>query len=138
MQHGEHLAKEFPGYMLPHEASRTGESDVLRTFSSEWLNYDWDGQTYWNLTPDAWFRCMRFMLDLERKPVCGNRAPEVGIGVGGVADYMARQEGCELIGIDLGYAVDVAFKHFGHNPFLHIVQASVCAAVSSRNLRFCL
>jgi SAM-dependent methyltransferase len=66
-------------------------------------------------------------LDVDRNPVQGKLALEVGIGIGGVADYMARQAGCELVGIDLGYAVDVAFKHFGDNPFLHIVQASVFA-----------
>jgi SAM-dependent methyltransferase len=52
---------------------------------------------------------------------------EAGIGIGGVADYVCREEKCELIGLDLGYAVDSAYRHFGKNPFLHLVQASVFA-----------
>ena len=67
---------------------------------------------------------MRFALGVDQRPVDGKLALEVGMGIGGVADYMARREGCETVGIDLGYAVDVGFRHFGENPFLHIVQAS--------------
>lgn len=126
-QYGEQIRGKLPGFELPNEAPRPGEADVLRTFSSEWVNFDWDGSAYWGQTPEGWFHCMRYMLDLERHPVKGKLVCEVGIGVGGVADYMAREEGCELIGMDLGYAVDVAFKHFGRNPFLHIVQASAFA-----------
>jgi len=118
------VRRDFPGYSLPNEPGMPGEADVLRTFSSEWLNYDWTGQSYWNLAPDAWFRCMRFVLGLDRRPVQDKLTLEVGIGIGGVADYMAREEGCEIVGVDLGYAVDAACAHFGKNPFLHIVQAS--------------
>lgn len=124
---GDRLARELPGFALPHEAANPGEKDTLRTFSSEWVNYGWDGNSYWNLTPDAWFRCMRFMLDFEHKPVAGKLVLEVGIGIGGVADHFSRTEGCELVGVDLGYAVDSAYSHFGGNPFLHIVQASALA-----------
>jgi len=125
--HADRLRREFPEYSLPKHPSQPGEQDVLRTFSSEWVNYDWDGQSYWNLTPDAWFRCMRFILSLDRWPVQDKLVLEVGIGIGGVSDYMARQEGCEIVGVDLGYAVDAAYRHFGKNPFFHIVQASAFA-----------
>lgn len=123
-QFSDRIARELPGFTLPSERAIPGEEDVLRTFSSEWVNYDWDGKKYWNLEPDAWYQCMRFALGIAERPVDGKLVLEVGIGIGGVADYMARQEGCETVGIDLGYAVDVGFKHFGENPFLHIVQAS--------------
>ncbi len=126
-KHGKQLARELPGYSMPHEQANPGEKDTLRTFSSEWVNYDWDGQSYWNLTPERWYECMRFMLDFEHKPVTQKLVLEVGIGIGGVADHHARSEGCELVGIDLGYAVDSAQNHFGQNPFLHIVQASALA-----------
>jgi uncharacterized protein YbaR (Trm112 family)/SAM-dependent methyltransferase len=126
-RHSSRVRSEFPGYEFPDEPSMPGEKDVLRSFSTEWVSYDWDAQSYWNLTPEAWFRCMRFVLQLDRFPVDGKRVLEVGIGIGGVADYMARQEQCEVTGVDLGYAVDAAYKHFGTNPFLHIVQASAFA-----------
>ena len=49
----------------------------------------------------------------------------MGIGIGGTADYISRSEECEIVGIDLGYAVDAAYRNFGQNPLFHIVQASV-------------
>jgi len=104
-----------------------GEEDVLRTFSREWLDYRWDGQSYWNMTPTHTFRCMDVMLDLEARPVRGGRVLEVGIGIGGIADHVARSQECELVGVDLSYAVDAAQRHFGDNPFLHVVQASAFA-----------
>jgi uncharacterized protein YbaR (Trm112 family)/SAM-dependent methyltransferase len=127
LRHAERLAREFPRLQLPARPSMPGEQDVLRTFSTEWVRYQWDDRSYWNLTPEAWFRSLRFMLDLERQPIRGKTVLEVGIGVGGVADYNARVEGAEVVGMDLGYAVDAAFRQFGRNPGLHIVQASLFA-----------
>ncbi len=126
-RHAERLRRELGSYSIPNESAVPGEQEVLRTFSNEWVNYDWDGQSYWSLTPEAWFRCMRFVLGIERWPVRDKLALEIGIGIGGVADYMARQEGCEMVGVDLGYAVDAGYRHFGQNPFLHIAQASAFA-----------
>jgi uncharacterized protein YbaR (Trm112 family) len=125
--HAARLRNEFAGYEFANEPSMPGESDVLRSFSSEWVNYDWDAESYWNLTPEAWFRAMRFVLELDRFPVRDKLVVEIGMGIGGVADYLARAEGSETIGVDLGYAVDAGYKHFGRNPFLHIVQASAFA-----------
>ncbi len=126
-QFGTRLAGEFPGFGLPNEEPTPGEADVLRTFSTEWVNYDWDGESYWNLKADAWFRAMRFALELDEHPLKGKLVLEAGIGIGGVADYVCRQEDCEQVGLDLGYAVDAAYHHFGKNRFLHLVQASVFA-----------
>jgi SAM-dependent methyltransferase len=132
--YGKRLASELPDCKLPHETPMPGEESVLRTFSSEWLNYDWDGQAYWAFRPDIVFKSMNFMLDLARRPVNDKLVLEVGIGIGGIADYMAREEGCELVGIDLSYAVDSAYRHFGRQPFLHIVQASAFAPPFRHNI----
>jgi uncharacterized protein YbaR (Trm112 family)/SAM-dependent methyltransferase len=123
-KHADRLASELNGFALPHEAPAEGEETVLRTFSSEWVNYDWNEATYWHTSPDVTYKTMSFALDLERHPVRDKLVLEVGIGIGGTADYMARQEQCELVGVDLSYAVDPAHRHFGRNPFLHVVQAS--------------
>ncbi len=123
----ERLSKECPDYSLPNEKPAIGEADVLRSFSNEWVDYDWDGESYWNLTPNEMFRCMNFMLDLDNKPVQHKRVLELGIGIGGIADYVSRSQECELVGVDLGYSVDAANKHFSENKFLHIVQASAFA-----------
>ncbi|HYC33204.1 MAG TPA: methyltransferase domain-containing protein [Gemmatimonadales bacterium] len=124
---GERLRRELPGVSLPAERPMPGEEDVLRTFSREWLDYEWDGRSYWNMTPEHTYRCMDFMLDLADRPARGGRVLEVGIGVGGIADHVARSQECELVGVDLSYAVDAARRHFGRNPFLHVVQASAFA-----------
>jgi uncharacterized protein YbaR (Trm112 family)/SAM-dependent methyltransferase len=126
-EHAERLARELPGFTIPHETGMPGEETVLRTFSSEWVNYDWDKQSYWSVRPDVIYKSMNFLLDLTRRAVSDKLVLEVGIGIGGIADYMAREEECELVGIDLSYAVDSAYKHFGGDAFLHIVQASAFA-----------
>lgn len=126
-KYAERIRNELPAFAMPDEMSSQGESTVLRTFSSEWVNYDWNEESYWALTADAVYECMRFMLDLACKPVKDKLVLEVGIGVGGIADYMVRKEKCELVGIDLSYAVDPAYTHFGKNPFFHIAQASAFA-----------
>lgn len=123
-QHAERINRDLPGYTLPQEIAMPGEETVLRTFSSEWVNYDWDEQHYWGLSAEGIYKCMNYMLDLARRPVKGKLVLEVGIGIGGIADYMASREECELVGIDLSYAVDPAYRNFGRNAFLHIVQAS--------------
>jgi SAM-dependent methyltransferase/uncharacterized protein YbaR (Trm112 family) len=124
---GDRVRRELPGYTWPSERPVTGEEDVLRTFSREWLDYEWDNRSYWNLSPEQTFRCMDFMLDLAARPVRHQRVLEVGIGIGGIADHVSRSQVAEVVGIDLSYAVDAARRHFGGNPFLHIVQASVFA-----------
>src|SRR5581483_1417250 len=126
-QHRARLARELPGFTTPDLSPMPGEHSVLRTFSSEWVNYDWDEKTYWNLTPDALNKSMHHMLDLARYPAKDRLVLEVGIGIGGIGNYMASSEECELFGVDLSYAVDAAYKHFGNNVFFHIVQASAFA-----------
>jgi uncharacterized protein YbaR (Trm112 family) len=122
--HAERLARELPGFALPNEAPPPGEEDVLRSFSREWVSYEWNPRAYWNLSSDDMHRTMRFLLDLDRRPVRRSLIAEIGIGIGGTADYVSRTEESELVGVDLGYAVDAAQQNFGQNPLLHIVQAS--------------
>lgn len=126
-QHRQLLATELPEYRLPDGEGVPGEEDVLRSFSAEWLGYEWDGRSYWNLRPEEWFRCMRWTLGLDDHPVHGGRLLEVGIGVGATADHLSRTEGAEVVGVDLSHAVDAAANAFGDNPFLHVVQASAFA-----------
>lgn len=121
------ITQELAGFTTPHQAVMTGEETVLRTFSSEWVNFGWDGKSYWGIEPDVIYKSMRWLLKLEENPIKNKTVLEVGIGVGGIADYMARKEGCELVGMDLSYAVDSAYKYFGKNRFLHIIQASAFA-----------
>ena len=124
-RHSDRLRGKFPGFSLPHDAPMPGEADVLRSFSAEWTDYDWDGKAYWGLSPSHMYRVMDFMLDLRERPLPGKTVLEVGIGVGGIANHIASTHDCELVGLDLSYAVEPAYRHFGSsNPFLHVVQGS--------------
>jgi uncharacterized protein YbaR (Trm112 family)/SAM-dependent methyltransferase len=123
-QHAQRIARELPGLSTPQESGMPDEQTVLRTFSSEWVNHGWDEQSYWGVRPAALYESMKYLLDLPNRSVKEKLVLEVGIGVGGIADYMTREQECELVGVDLSYAVDPAYMHFGANVFLHIVQAS--------------
>jgi len=121
------LTTRLEGFVLPQQIPPPGEQDVLRNFSTEWTGYKWTGASYWSFTPDTVLRCTRYELGLSRHDLQHRLVLEVGIGIGGTADALSRAESCELVGIDLGYAVDQARHYFGQNPRLHLVQASVFA-----------
>lgn len=121
------IEERLTSFSLPSLAPPPGEEDVLRNFSTEWTQYKWSGESYWSATPARVLDWMRFSLGTTRHPLHGKLALEVGIGIGGIADGLSREEDCEIIGVDLSYAVDQAKTYFGANPRLHIVQASVFA-----------
>jgi uncharacterized protein YbaR (Trm112 family)/SAM-dependent methyltransferase len=116
------------GFHLPSANPPPGEERVLRNFSKEWTDYKWNGASYWNTTPETTLQCMRYSLGIPRHSLKHKLVLEVGIGIGGTADALSRAEDCELVGMDLGHAVDQARRYFGQNPRLHIVQCSVFAA----------
>ena len=87
----------------------------------------WTGESYWNVTAEQMLECKRYELGVSPGDLKEKLLLEVGIGIGGTADALSRAEDCEVVGMDLGYAVDQARRYFGDNPRLHIVQASVFA-----------
>jgi len=121
------IDQNLAGFHLPRAEPPPGEERVLRSFSKEWQDYKWTGTSYWETTPETTLRCMRYSLGIPRHSLKHNLVLEVGIGIGGTANALCRAEDCELVGIDLGYAVDQARRYFGQNPRFHIVQASVFA-----------
>jgi SAM-dependent methyltransferase/uncharacterized protein YbaR (Trm112 family) len=118
------IASELNLYDTPALAAPVGEHSVIASFSREWLEYDWNPEKYWKINSDVMDAVMRFMLDLENRSLKNRSVLEVGIGIGGIANSIAKKEECELVGVDLGYAVDGAYKNFHDNIFFHIVQAS--------------
>lgn len=121
------VAQHLSGFNLPSRQAPPGEEEVLRNFSTEWTEYKWSGQSYWSASPTMVLDWMRFALGTRQRPLQSKLALEVGIGIGGIADGLSKTENCEIVGIDLSYAVDQASRYFGKNPRLHIVQASVFA-----------
>jgi len=126
-QHREWIRSQLASFVLPNLGAPPGEEAVLRSFSREWQGYKWSGQSYWNTTPEHMLRCMRYVLGLDRHSLFHKLVLDVGMGIGGIADSLSRQESCEVVGMDLGYAVDQAYRYFGQNPCLHIVQGSLFA-----------
>jgi uncharacterized protein YbaR (Trm112 family)/SAM-dependent methyltransferase len=118
------IAADLKTYSTPALEAPVGEHSVISSFSREWLEYDWNPEKYWKINSDVMDAVMRFMLDLENRSLKNRSVLEVGIGIGGIANSIARNEDCELVGVDLGYAVDGAYKNFHDNLFFHIVQAS--------------
>jgi uncharacterized protein YbaR (Trm112 family) len=121
------IAANLAGFTLPDREPPLGERQILKNFSTEWLGYEWTGRSYWNLTAEQMLKCKRYELGVAPGELRGKLLLEVGIGIGGTADALSRADDCEVVGMDLGYAVDQAQRYFGNNPRLHIVQASVFA-----------
>jgi SAM-dependent methyltransferase/uncharacterized protein YbaR (Trm112 family) len=112
------------GCQFPSDSSVPGERNVLASFSNEWTDYGYNEEVYWGQTTEVYNGSLYQTLNNEAQELTDKLVLEVGIGSGGSANFMSKKFNCNLIGVDLGYSVDVAYKNFGSNPFLHIVQAS--------------
>jgi len=113
-------------FSLPTKQAYPGETDIFASFSREWVDYDWDGKSYWGQEAEITIKSMHHLLQLDAFPVRGKKVLEVGIGAGATANSIADEHGAEVFGLDLSMAVDVAFRHFSRrNPFFHVVQGSL-------------
>lgn len=134
IKYSEQIAKDLNGLVTPNLIPPKGELSVIKSFSKEWLEYDWNPDKYWKISSEMMFMSMKCMLDIENKPIKNKAVLEVGIGIGGIANYFSKEEKSELVGIDLGYAVDAAYRNFKGNIFLHIIQASAFRLPLKENL----
>src|SRR5438874_2051138 len=124
-EHAAWIRKELPDYRLPAAAAPPGELDILRTFSREWSDYGWNEEAYWATNPQNLLASMRYALGTHRRALAGKVVLDVGMGVGGIASLLATSDGCEIVGMDLSYAVDQAGAAFRTNKSLYIVQGSL-------------
>jgi ubiquinone/menaquinone biosynthesis C-methylase UbiE/uncharacterized protein YbaR (Trm112 family) len=116
----------FAGYAFPEREPANGERAVMRSFSREWLDYDYDG-VIWEMSYDDHER--RFLSEigpaLTQRP--GQGFLEVGCGLG-ITTFLAHKNSRgDAVGLDLSLAVWKACRHYRDNPFLHFVQASAFA-----------
>jgi SAM-dependent methyltransferase/uncharacterized protein YbaR (Trm112 family) len=125
--HASAIASLVPAYGPASGEPVRGEELVMRSFSVEWLQYDFDG-VIWEMDYDDHER--RFLKEM------GGYAPEKGdfgrfleIGCGlGITTAMAQKNfGGEAVGVDLSLAAWRAAATHRANPSLHFVQASVFA-----------
>jgi ubiquinone/menaquinone biosynthesis C-methylase UbiE/uncharacterized protein YbaR (Trm112 family) len=124
-QFGREFASELsrfqPRYRFPAERPAPGETDVLKSFSTEWGDYRYDG-VIWDVSyDDNQRRLLHELGPLTSDPA---RFLEVGCGVGITTSQAQRVLGGDAVGVDLSLAVLNAQRRFSNDPFLHFVQAS--------------
>lgn len=110
-------------YPFPAAEPVPGEQWVMRSFSTEWLAYDFDG-VIWEMSYEDHER--RFLSELGSfAPASGNGLfLEVGCGIG-ITTAMAQENfGVDGVGVDLSLAALRATVQHKDNPFLHFVQGS--------------
>lgn len=101
-----------------------GERFVLRSFSTEWLAYDFDGVIWEMGYADHERRFLSELGDLRPSRRC-SRFLELGCGIGITTDLAQRNFGVDAVGVDLSLAALRAATRHRENPFLHFVQGSV-------------
>ena len=114
-----------PGYRPPEEQPESGEEFVRESFSTEWIEYDYDGVIWESSYDDHAQRIAR-----ELGPVIDSGLQwhlEVGCGLGIASSVVQQRSGCDVVGLDLSLAAVKAAQHFRDNPFMHFVQASAFA-----------
>lgn len=97
---------------------------MLKSFSQEWGEYNYDGVLW-----DASYQDLEERVLLEINLPLSNNINwyflEVGCGLGITTHLAQKNYGGEAIGVDLSHSVFQASAHYQNNPFLHFVQASV-------------
>jgi ubiquinone/menaquinone biosynthesis C-methylase UbiE/uncharacterized protein YbaR (Trm112 family) len=118
------LANLTVQYPFPSRAPVPGERFVLSSFSTEWLEYDFDG-VIWEMGYEDHER--RFLAEVGFYGLTGrtNTFLEVGCGIGVTTEMAQKNFRCDGVGVDLSLAALRAATRYAANPFLHFVQASV-------------
>jgi SAM-dependent methyltransferase/uncharacterized protein YbaR (Trm112 family) len=124
----------FAHYGSPSTEPVPGEQFVMRSFSAEWLDYDYDG-VIWDLSYKDHEE--RFLAELGPEAIRtggGGIFLEIGCGIGLSTYFASKNMDCDAIGVDLSLAVLPAVRHFKTNPFLHFVQGSAFYLPVKRSL----
>jgi len=100
---------------------------VMRSFSTEWLEYDFDNVIWEMDYSDHEQRFLSEMGDYAPRGKTGSRFLEVGCGLGITTAMAHKNFGCEAVGIDLSLAAWRAAAANRDNSSLHFAQASVYA-----------
>jgi SAM-dependent methyltransferase/uncharacterized protein YbaR (Trm112 family) len=101
-----------------------GEQFVLKSFSSEWLAYDYDGVIW-----ESSYAAHKARVLKEIGPAVGGShwSLEIGCGLGLATSVIQEASAADAVGLDLSLAVLKAARAFRTNPFMHFVQASAFA-----------
>lgn len=112
------------GFNFAARPPAPGEDFVRASFSTEWLNYDYDG-VIWELSyADHEVRFRKEVGDASGGP---GWFLEVGCGLGLATSVAQSLSSRDCVGMDLSLAVTKAAEQFRSNPRMHFVQASAFA-----------
>jgi SAM-dependent methyltransferase len=120
---GDQLQSLSIGARFPSFEPMPGEQFVMKSFSTEWLAYDFDG-VIWEMSYSDHERRFLSELDGYAPTAPDGGFLEVGCGIGITTEMAQRNFGVDAVGVDLSLAALRAASHYSGNPFLHFVQAS--------------
>lgn len=115
------LAKK---YSIPGTEPRPGEQFVLKSFSKEWLEYDYDG-VIWGWSYEDREKTLLSEIGPISDATRYRKFLEIGCGVGVTTHFAEKDYNSDAVGVDLSLSVLKATEHFKDNPFLHFLQASL-------------
>lgn len=118
------IKKVGESYTSPKEIPKPGEEFVLRSFSKEWMEYDYDG-VIWGWSYED--RKKTLLIEMGCAPGELHRMNflEVGCGIGITTSSAQEIYGGDAVGVDLSLSVLKATDYFRGNPFLHFIQTSL-------------
>ena len=97
--------------------------EYLDSFSFEWNTF-YDVQMDILNKTDESERTFAWKTGWRPEDLKGKTVLDVGIGAGRFADIVSRWGG-EVVGIDLSFAVDAAYRNIGDRTNVHIIQADI-------------
>lgn len=119
-----YLDKFASGAEIPKETPKVGEEFVLRSFSNEWLDYNYDG-VIWGSSYDDREKTLLAEIGVPFDEFSGTKFLEIGCGLGLTTQFAQKNYEVDAVGVDLSLAVIKATDFFKDNPFLHFTQASL-------------
>ncbi len=118
------IAKFSDKYTIAQGTPKPGEQFVLKSFSKEWLEYEYDG-IIWGWSYEDREKTLFTEMGVDPENNAGAKFIEIGCGLGITTDFAQKKYRGDAVGIDLSLAVLKASDHFRNNPFLHFVQSTL-------------
>jgi ubiquinone/menaquinone biosynthesis C-methylase UbiE/uncharacterized protein YbaR (Trm112 family) len=94
-----------------------------QTFSFEWKMFRF-GERNWGQDIDVRRNLFLKALDARREELKGKLIFDAGCGSGLLAIEMAKTFNMEVVGLDLAFGIENAYRH-NENPYVYFVQGSV-------------
>lgn len=111
------IPRFLPGNM-PEDIKKTQD-----TFSHEWKMFRF-GERNWGQDMDYRVSLFTQGMGADPKAMNGKLMFDAGCGSGALVIELSKRLGMEVLGIDLAFGIENAYKH-NDNPFVYFIQGSV-------------